>query len=116
MHITLALKRLRQEDHKFQTKVHGETVSNKTKQQPPKKAKENNTDTDFKISFVFTVEEKVKGNDNSTLCMCIINKGFIPITMKTQTRDDTPPPVAVDGTTVLFCGRTASPPLRAQDS
>lgn len=62
MHITLALKRLKQEDHKFQTKEHGETVSNKTKQQPPKKAKKNNTDTDFKISFVFTVEEKVKGN------------------------------------------------------
>ena len=29
---------------------------------PPKKAKKNNTDTDLKIIFVFTVEEKVKGN------------------------------------------------------
>lgn len=67
--ITLALKRLRQEDHKFQTKEHGQTGSNKTKQQPPKKAKKNNTDTDFKIIFVFTVEEKVKKKDNGTLCM-----------------------------------------------
>lgn len=70
MPITLALKRLRQEEHKSQTKEQGETASNKTNINTPKKAKKNNSDTDFKISFVFTVEEKVKGSMIMALYVC----------------------------------------------
>lgn len=50
--------------------------------------------------------------------MCIINKGFIPITMKTKTRDDTPPlwqemgplSCSVEGLSILHLGpRTREP-------